>query len=73
VIIESLFSIPGLGSEQVHAVGARDYVEVQGIVLVITTAFVLINALVDLVYPLIDPRLRTARRSRSTRVPDVVA
>jgi peptide/nickel transport system permease protein len=73
VIIESLFSIPGLGSELVHAVGSRDYVEVQGIVLVIATAFVLINALVDLVYPLIDPRLRSARRARATRVPDVVA
>ncbi|MEY9988372.1 peptide/nickel transport system permease protein [Streptomyces sp. V4I8] len=60
VIVESMFSLPGLGAELAHAVSGRDYVEVQGIVLAITTAFVLVNALVDLLYALIDPRLRTS-------------
>ena len=58
VIVESLFSLPGVGAELVHAVSGRDYVEVQGLVLVITTAFVLVNAIVDLVYAIVDPRLR---------------
>lgn len=61
VIVEVVFSLPGLGAELVQAVNARDYIEVQGLVLVITTAFVLINAITDLLYPLIDPRLRTRR------------
>lgn len=61
VIIESLFSIPGIGAELVHAVNGRDYIEVQGIVLVIAASFVLINALVDLIYGVIDPRIRATR------------
>jgi peptide/nickel transport system permease protein len=61
VIIESLFSIPGIGAELAHAVSGRDYIEVQGLVLVITTTFVLVNALVDVIYVLIDPRLKAGR------------
>jgi peptide/nickel transport system permease protein len=72
VIIESLFSLPGLGAELVHAVSGRDYVEVQGIVLVITTAFVLVNALVDLVYGLVDPRLRTTTATSRVRAAEPV-
>lgn len=67
VIVESLFSLPGVGAELAHAVSGRDYVEVQGIVLVITTAFVLVNALVDIVYTLIDPRLRGERGARAVK------
>lgn len=62
VVVESLFSLPGLGAELVHAVNARDYVVVQGIVLAITAAFVVINALTDLLYPVIDPRIVGPRR-----------
>lgn len=61
VIVENLFSLPGLGNELATAVSGRDYIEVQGIVLVIATSFVVINALVDLLYGLIDPRLSAAR------------
>lgn len=64
VIIENLFSLPGLGSILATSVSGRDYVVVQGVVLVAATAFVLINAAVDLVYGLIDPRLRRARVTR---------
>lgn len=64
VIIENLFSLPGLGSILATSVSGRDYVVVQGVVLVAATAFVLINAAVDLVYGLIDPRLRKARVTR---------
>ncbi|WP_433686420.1 ABC transporter permease [Micromonospora carbonacea] len=63
VIVETLFSLPGLGAELAHSVSARDYAEVQGLVLVIAAAFVLINAAVDLIYGLIDPRLRARSRA----------
>lgn len=61
VVIESLFGLPGIGAELASAVTSRDYVEVQGLVLLIATAFVLINALVDVLYGIIDPRLSVAR------------
>lgn len=60
VIVESLFALPGLGSLVVTAINGRDFLLVQGIVLVIAVAYVLINALVDLAYPLLDPRVRSA-------------
>ncbi|WP_436700754.1 ABC transporter permease [Nocardioides sp. BYT-33-1] len=66
VVVESLFGLPGIGDELAGAVTARDYVEVQGLVLVIATSFVLVNALVDVLYPVIDPRLAASgsRRAR---------
>jgi peptide/nickel transport system permease protein len=64
VVVESLFGLPGIGDELAGAVTARDYVEVQGLVLVIATCFVLVNALVDVLYPVIDPRLASSRRAR---------
>jgi peptide/nickel transport system permease protein len=57
VVVERLFGLEGLGAELAAAVNGRDYVEVQGIVLVVATAFVLVNALVDFLYGVIDPRL----------------
>jgi len=71
VIVESIFTIPGIGSALVTAVSGRDYVTVQGLVLVIATAFVLINALVDIVYGIIDPRIRANRRPRRAPAPVV--
>jgi peptide/nickel transport system permease protein len=61
VVVETLFGLPGLGAELAAAVNARDYVEVQGIVLVVATSFVLINALVDFLYGVIDPRLSVVK------------
>ncbi|GAA1513876.1 ABC transporter permease [Nocardioides humi] len=66
VVVESLFGLPGIGDELAGAVTARDYIEVQGLVLVIAACFVLVNALVDVLYPVIDPRLAKAG-SRRTR------
>ncbi len=60
VIVETLFGLPGIGAQLTEAVSNRDYVEVQGIVLVIATFFVVVNTIVDLSYVFIDPRLRTA-------------
>ncbi|OYD61126.1 ABC transporter permease [Rhodococcus sp. OK302] len=61
VVIETLFGLPGIGSELVRAVQTRDFVTVQGIVLAIATAFIVINTTVDYLYGIIDPRLRSAK------------
>ncbi|NMJ40715.1 ABC transporter permease [Roseomonas sp. JC162] len=58
VLVEFVFNWPGLSGYLVRAVEARDYPEVLGIVLVISTLFVLLNFLVDLLYAVIDPRVR---------------
>jgi peptide/nickel transport system permease protein len=60
VIVETLFSLPGLGSLVINAISNRDYLMVQGIVLVIAVAYVLINTIVDFSYPLLDPRVRAS-------------
>lgn len=57
-IVESVFAWPGIGRMTVNAVQQRDFLVVQGCVLVTATAFVLINMLVDLLYAAIDPRVR---------------
>ena len=58
VVTEIVFNIPGLGRLVVSAILRRDYPVVQGVVLVTAVAYVLINLVVDLVYALIDPRIR---------------
>lgn len=64
IVIESVFALPGLGSLLLNAVIQRDLVMVQGAVMLLVFAVLVINALVDLSYLAIDPRLRTAGRSR---------
>lgn len=59
VIIESIFAIPGVGKLMVDAINLRNFPVVQGGVLAIALAFCLINLLVDLLYALIDPRIRS--------------
>jgi peptide/nickel transport system permease protein len=58
VIVEQVFSLPGIGRFALEGINLRDYPVVQGAVLVIAAAFVLVNLLVDVVYALIDPRVR---------------
>lgn len=58
VLIEFVFNWPGLSGALVHAVEQRDYPEVVGIVLVISVVLVIINLVVDLLYVVIDPRVR---------------
>jgi ABC-type dipeptide/oligopeptide/nickel transport system permease component len=58
VFIESVFARPGLGRFVVNAVSARDYPQVQGIVLFMATVYVVLNLLVDLAYGWLDPRIR---------------
>jgi ABC-type dipeptide/oligopeptide/nickel transport system permease component len=58
VFIENVFARPGIGRFAVNAIAARDYPQVQGIVLVTATIYVLLNLAVDLVYGWLDPRIR---------------
>jgi peptide/nickel transport system permease protein len=58
VVVERVFVLPGLGSMLLDSVAARDLLTVQGIVLVLVIAALLVNFLVDLLYTVIDPRLR---------------
>ncbi|MBN1188294.1 MAG: ABC transporter permease [Dehalococcoidales bacterium] len=58
VFIETIFNIPGMGRLAVAAVTTKDYAEVQGIMLVVGIAVLLINLLVDLSYGWLDPRVR---------------
>ena len=58
VVTESVFSIPGLGRLTVDAVLARDFPTIQGVILLFSVAYVLINLLIDLSYLVLDPRIR---------------
>jgi peptide/nickel transport system permease protein len=58
VIIESLFGLPGLGFSLIAAINSRDILVIQGIVVFIAAAFVIINTIVDLLYAVLDPRIR---------------
>ena len=58
VIVETVFSRPGLGRVIVGAILAKDFPLVQGAVLFVASAYVVINALVDIAYGLVDPRIR---------------
>ena len=58
VVTESVFAIPGLGRLTVDAILRRDYPIIQGVILLFSLVYVLLNLLVDLSYTLFDPRIR---------------
>ena len=58
VITETVFAWPGLGQLMVSAVSNRDYPLIQGVVLVTSIVFILINFIVDVMYRFLDPRIR---------------
>lgn len=58
VVIEAVFALPGMGSLLLTGIRSSDYPIIQAAVLLIGAVYVLINFIVDLVYPLIDPRVR---------------
>jgi ABC-type dipeptide/oligopeptide/nickel transport system permease component len=60
VIVETVFARPGLGSLVVNAIQARDYPVIQGTVLVFATFYVIINLVVDILYGLVNPRIRVS-------------
>lgn len=58
VVIEQIFSLPGIGSLALQSINNRDYLVLQGTVLFISTMFVLINLIVDLLYCAVNPQIR---------------
>jgi peptide/nickel transport system permease protein len=58
IIVESLFALPGIGSFGIDAILQRDYPMVQAFAIVASSGFLLSNVLVDLVYTVLDPRIR---------------
>ena len=65
LVTETVFNIPGVGRLLIQAVLRRDYQLVQGIVLVIAAAYVLINLVVDILYGVLDPRVSKSTSSSS--------
>lgn len=58
VVTETIFNIPGIGQLIIHSVDKRDYAVIQGVVLFVTLSYVFINLIIDLLYGVIDPRVR---------------
>jgi peptide/nickel transport system permease protein len=58
VVTETVFTLPGLGRLMVDSIFARDYPVIQGCLLFVTFVYVVVNLLIDLCYPLFDPRVR---------------
>ena len=61
IIIESIFALPGVGRLLINAIFARDFIIVQGVVTFIAIGYVLINFTVDMLYAVLDPRIKTER------------
>lgn len=62
IVIETVFNIPGIGQLIINAITRRDFEVIQGSVLLIAISYVFINLIVDLLYGLIDPRIRLTRK-----------
>lgn len=58
VVVETVFNIPGIGQLIINSIERRDYAVIQGIVLLVAFVYVFINLIVDLLYGVIDPRVR---------------
>ena len=61
VIIEVIFSMPGVGTLLYEAIQARQYIALQSIVAIVAVGYVLVNFMVDVLYAVLDPRIRHAR------------
>ena len=58
IVTETIFSWPGIGRLAVQAINARDYPLLQGCILLIAVSYVVVNLLTDMIYALVDPRVR---------------
>lgn len=61
LIVETIFALPGIGRLLVGAIYARDFIILQGVVLFVAAGFVLVNFIVDMLYAVLDPRIRHGR------------
>jgi ABC-type dipeptide/oligopeptide/nickel transport system permease component len=57
VIVETVFSRPGIGRLLVDSILQKDYLTVQAVVLLIAAIYAIVNTIVDLLYPILDPRV----------------
>lgn len=62
VVVETIFNLPGLGQLIINSIERRDFAVIQGVVLFVTLIYVFINLIVDLLYGVIDPRVRFDRK-----------
>jgi peptide/nickel transport system permease protein len=62
ILVEVIFSYPGVGFRLYQAIQAKDYFVIQGVVLVLSVSIAVTMFILDLIYPLIDPRITTERR-----------
>ena len=67
VIIENVFAIPGIGSYMVTAINQRDYLAVQGSVILLAVSFSIVILLIDLIYAYIDPRIKAQYEGKKRR------
>jgi peptide/nickel transport system permease protein len=58
VVTESVFALPGIGRLTVDAIVRRDYPVIQGVILIISGVYVLLNLVIDILYVFLDPRIR---------------
>ena len=58
VITESVYNVPGLGRLVVDAILKRDYPIIQGLILMFSLVYILVNLTIDILYTLLDPRIR---------------
>jgi ABC-type dipeptide/oligopeptide/nickel transport system permease component len=58
VIVEQIFVLPGLGRLLVESINNRDFPVVQSVTMIFATGFVVVNMVVDVLYAVIDPRIR---------------
>ena len=61
LIVETIFAVPGIGRLLVGAIYARDFIILQGVVLFVAAGFVIVNFVVDMLYAVLDPRIRHGR------------
>lgn len=70
VIVESIFALPGIGSLLISGIYGRDYLIVQGCILFITISYVFVNFIVDILYFVLDPRIRSRNMGQELMVAD---
>jgi len=57
-VVETIFNVPGIGLESVQSIFNRDYPVIQGVALLVAVVFITVNLVVDILYHLVDPRVR---------------
>lgn len=62
VVVETIFNIPGMGQLIINSITRRDFPVIQGVVLIVTVLYVVINLVIDLLYGIVDPRVRLDRK-----------